>query len=257
MSKLTLKRLKKCPADNCDKLGAAKDGFCYHHTTILKSDRENVDYDLYPTPSKYGIEGPALGVEIECYPLNSVCNILPHVEYWCQDGSLDHDGREIKICNTPEKIGKQAAEIIRSVRETGGRVTKGCGLHVHMSRRSDMNYNEAYERYYKLSDSLRDSIWEFFPDRRRQWVANWLTLKSRTWENRIHPATLNEHAMIAWIDVCKKLQVVLNTDDKSLAKLEKTKDLLSIFRKNSYASRYLRHRLQKPFSYDDKTFKLV
>lgn len=250
MSRLALSRLPACSHINCDRIATFKDKKCYDHTETSELSYVS-DNHIYPTPDKKGITGDAIGVEIECYPFKpNLINGYPHVEYWSHDGSLNSDGREIKVCDKPEKVGRIAAEIMRAIRQDGGIVNRDCGTHVHVSKRS-INRTGYYDHMNKVimfSNRLKNSVWDLFTDRSHEYVSRsgWITNRSRTIEVRIHNGTLNPHIIIAWVDVCRKIQNAINGavngQEELFDKWVNSGDFMYPFKKNSYAYRYLKAR---------------
>lgn len=249
MSKITLSPVKTCLHDGCDKLGVCKDKKCLDHsslygTTVYSYEHRKYREDCQPTPQSMKIKGRAVGVEIECYPAQERCDALPHIRYWKSDCSLERNGREMIICAPEKSAGRVVGEVLRALEETGGYVNSSCGFHVHTSN----DYNDTtYNRLRDVKEILRSKIFtDYFQDRSQMYVgpSNWLCYKSRTIENRTHPATLNPHAMIAWIDVCRKIQDYVDTGCHTLyKKWSKNGQLIDGFRANSYAYKYLKSRL--------------
>ncbi len=247
MSKLTLPRLNRC---HCGSVAVSRDKKCLEHTSY-QNTHGYADSRYYPTPQRLGINGPAMGIEIECYPAKSNVCCLPHVDYWALDGSLSSLGREIKICDYPHKIAKKACDIINRIKASGGYVNRNCGLHVHMSF-----VRESQERYKvnTLMSSVERSLWNLFKDRSRGYVSDWLVHKGYTFENRAHPGTLNPHIMVAWVDVCRKIQEAITQNESLLHKWTRSGEFMYPFRSNSYAYRYLKARKNNDGRMLDESF---
>lgn len=260
MGKTTLSRIESCKVEGCNSPGVCKDGKCISCSPLRGVERWSGDYKVayedQPNPVNRKIKGRAVGVEIECYPYARRCDVLPHIKYWKTDCSLRSDGREMIICEAEKNAGKVVGEVLRALDQTGGKVDRTCGFHVHTSWKhsSHAHYNrtvtredweDSFRRGERLKSKLGRNVFGYFQDRSTRWVTSdsWITFKNQTVENRLHPATLNPDSMIAWIDVCLKIQDAIDGfDTKAYEKWMDHQDLKAAFHKNSYAYKYLKTR---------------
>lgn len=240
---LTMRRLKKC--FECDSVAVSLDGLCLDHLQVQPC----IHRPEYPMPD--GKRNP-FGVEVEYYlprPRTDTYKIMGHTT---GDGSLGNNGHESKFCEESSEIGRIVAERCKALTLSGGYVDNSCGLHVHMSCiLKNEKESVVSETFRKHEDYLFSTL---FPHRRTNWcnklygwrLNGWLYNKYRTVECRLHEGTLNGHAIMAWVQVCQKIQSVIkdiNEDrDSKLRETAYTKHFTELFKPNSSAYKYLKHR---------------
>lgn len=256
MPKFSVPRIKRCSTPNCKELALLKDGKCTQHSRKLY---------VYGCASAEGITNP-FGVEIECLGPDDIRHVHDYVS---GDGSLSYNGHEIKVLDDASKIGRTCASIAVKTKRLGGRVNRSCGLHVHMSMTREARQLRASQVFDKIKPAIlamENQMFDLFPTRYGNEYChsidsdyadyddhyNWCGTSTRypTIEIRIHPGTLSPHKLIGWTEVCKGLQKVFNdcilNKDTVRRKKIMSGDVLSVFRKDSIARKYLESRVAEP-----------
>ena len=173
MPSTTLPRLKMCKNDNCSDIAVSYDKCCVRHSRASRQVRCYTSRPM-PTPS---MKNP-FGMELECVntaPNNPLGTVT---RFACSDASLDCDGVEIKIVADVKKIGDKAADIAQRARIAGGKVTRKCGFHVHMSRPIEYTTLGGRSCYAEINSStaqtafafikgMEDQFFQMIPNHRR------------------------------------------------------------------------------------------
>lgn len=259
MVALKAPRLKKCTHRDCESLGLASDNKCVLHTSESR----------YEKPWTLAVEKPMrnpFGMELECI---GPTDIRLSSKCVTGDGSLGFNGHEIKILAESSVIGIRAATAARKAAKLGGRITKKCGFHVHMSMPKSMSgenwHSLRRENAIKLAPvvmAIQSEVRNLFPSRKDNYYCHgirghqeltehysWLSISSGqpTIECRIHPGTLNASKIIAWGQVCVGLQKVLHSvllgDETESTKRARDGEFVRLFRKGTIARHYLDARL--------------
>ena len=162
-----------------------------------------------------------MGVEIECYPLESRALLLSASEYsGHHDASISNlDGVEFKLCHPEKTMLVKGPAFVEKIRPIAS-IDNKCGLHVHLDRRKDkakqgsieaMKFFKATETYWSsLVPSSRKPganhyVTQIVPTRiathlGRHGHYEWANITHEdTLEVRIHPATLNPFKMKGWL----------------------------------------------------------
>lgn len=239
-----LPTLKICRACGCN-VATSWDGYCPDHS----GDRPLKDYSARPMP-RNNTRSP-IGVELELVHPNGARKITPIERYVCYDGSLPHNGGEIKILSPSSRVADKVADTVQRARIAGCEVSHRAGFHVHLSHPNGWNrdrynrgvlYDEGHEnRHEGAMDAVatwggivQDYLFSLMPPSRRDNTYckriieredisshySWLSWSSRipTVEVRIHPSTVNPLKAKAWIETCLVMRVrlerVMNTQTR-------------------------------------------
>lgn len=102
------------------------------------------------------------GIEIECYNIQTMPEIINRLGWIIgHDGSIrGSNAYEIKSPPLPATAEsfRQVKQVMRAIREAGGRVNRTCGMHVHVGVENDVRgkcvpglfFTNLLERYYML-----------------------------------------------------------------------------------------------------------
>jgi len=197
-----------------------------------------------------------MGVEIECYNEGSRYAVTHVAKYVCRDGSLPHNGGEIKLCAPENKLEDVAADTVQRSRLVGNKVNTSCGLHVHMQLQalkslewiSSWGFRSSIaQRVQKFVEAVQPFMFDIVPPSRKEnsycnysnnWNDmfdhhNWIAFSSRipTIEIRIHSGTMNPWKVKGWINAWKQVRPDL---DKIVSSVEGWEDIVDKYRNDGF-----------------------
>lgn len=208
----------KCKTKGCYNDAVCNGGFCLKHFSNPAAKRSYSSCQSPRTAEHH------MGLEIECYAGDEESHrgllgqdTVPH-----HDGSLPVYGCEFKLLGTPAKLMKNATTLARRIAAAGGRVSKTCGLHVHIDARTAPHIRRAnfiewlktWEEFWfgLVPPSRRDNRYCHRLTNRSSDRYGWVTsTRHNTIEVRIHPGSLCPHKIRGWLEVCKGLMELLHS----------------------------------------------
>lgn len=223
----SLPTLKMCKHPGCDKIATGYKGTCFNHS-VRKGLR---GYRSSPSATaKHSV-----GVEIECFNIDTIDKVTHVAPYVCRDGSIRHGG-EIKLCASEDKIENKASDTVQRSALVGNDVDKRCGLHLHFSMPQNVSRydSNARTRLVRLVNAMQEFMFDIVPVSRRNngfcgratennvsicSHYSWFSLSDRhpTYEIRIHAGTMNPWKIKgwinAWIQVRPEIHKVINGDE--------------------------------------------
>lgn len=267
---------KKCKSVGCYDPEDCRHGYCAKH---CPKHHKIAEYSVraYPTSNL-----PHIGVEIEV-EFDSHTDLKRAIPLKAtHDGSLNEYGAEYKVLAPAKKICAKTAKLLEELWIRRAKVTRRCGLHVHIDVRNV--HNVRLQKVFRWLKHTESEWFNLMPTSRRPSNTEYLKVLPNklygpvevpsfscptehyiwihktpysTLECRLHGGTLNPHKVGGWLEVMIYLQQRIqdNKYEFSIAKNPK-EAFWEVFKdSNTIAKEYLQARMInngviKDYAYD-------